>query len=536
MDLLAQFEDDRVISRLWERDASLFSRDPETVRKVAVRLGWLGLAAEAEPILKEARQLAADLKASGIRHVVLLGMGGSSLAPLVMDRVLPHDPEAPELIVCDTSSPSVIAPLLDSLEPKQTAFFVSSKSGGTIEPLSLYAVFRAWADEALGREVAGDHFIAVTDPGSPLASLARDDGFRYIFFAPTDVGGRYSALTAFGLAPAVCCGLDAASVLANALQMEEACKRPACDNPGALLASDLMSAYHSGRDKLTLVASKNLVPFGSWIEQLIAESTGKSGKGLVPIIERDVTPEDVWGSDRIFVVIRWTHDERLARFTEVIDDAHEIGAEFVRWETATALAGYTMQIDPFDEPNVTEAKKNTAGLLDGAIATSEPTFSVEGADITYASPIRIPSDIPDLQAALEPYLHTLGNAEFLAILAYLPEDEVLLAPLYRAARDVAIHTLNAVTVQIGPRYLHSTGQLHKGGANLGVFIIITATDEPYVSVPGKDYDLAELLRAQANGDMVTLASHGRRVIGIDLTTADIGSLTHLGQAIVAALR
>ncbi len=542
MPIIDQLERADAVARLWAKDPSLFTTDDAGARRIEDRLGWLGLAGSTGPVIEEADSLGRDMQAGGIRDVLLLGMGGSSLAPLVLTRILPARDGAPRLTVLDTSSPEAVAEVRERVDPASCACIVASKSGGTIEPNSLYRVFREWIEGAVDEDEVGERFIAITDPGSPLERLARDDGFRRVFTTPSDVGGRYSALTAFGLAPATICGVDTSAVAERAVRMEQECRKPEAVNPGAHLAAWMMSAYHSGRDKLTLAASDRLRPLGLWIEQLIAESTGKSGRGLVPIIEQEPDPDADYGSDRMLAVLRLADDDGMERLATaergplpcidlVLDDVYDLGAEFVRWEAATALLGHLMGIDPFDEPNVTEAKQKTASLLDGEIAAPEPSVQVDGFAVTYATPLGEP-DTPDtLAAALAAHVGSLAPSDYLAVLAYLPEDEDLLGPLRSAVLDVSRATMRAATLQLGPRYLHSTGQLHKGGADRGVFIVVTAAEGPDVPVRGESYTLRRLIRAQADGDMVTLASHGRRVAGVEMPEASSEHVRRLAEAL-----
>lgn len=533
MDARARLIEDRSVDRLWARDTSLFADDPEVQKRVAKRLGWLGLSSRAQAVVDDARHLGGIMAESNIRDILLLGMGGSSLAPLVMSRILPSSSSAPKLTVVDTSSPRVVQSLLDELDPKQSALLVASKSGSTIEPLSLYSVFRQWLDGALGPTAAGFRCIALTDRGTSLEELARAEGFRDTVTTPSDVGGRYSALSAFGLFPVTLAGIDAGLVADRASVMEAACQGPVEQNPGALLAAWMIDAHAEGRDKLTLVASDRLRPFGMWVEQLVAESTGKSGMGFLPVSHAEDSPARAGETDRLFAVVRLRADDELADWAAsartigpvheiVLEDVFDIGAEFVRWEVATALAGSLMGIDPFDEPNVTEAKNKTEAILEGASAPLE--FDLEIADTRLAcANATCPHDATSLADAIAESVATIKPGEFLAVLAYVPEDDPGLPALRASLERLSQVRRFATVVQVGPRYLHSTGQLHKGGPGNGVFFVFTESEQPMVDIPGKPYTMADLFKAQAGGDMATLSERGRRVVMIE-SASGIGEL------------
>jgi glucose-6-phosphate isomerase len=549
MESAARLEQADAVTRLWSKDPSLFSDDPAVQELVANRLGWLGLAERALPIIERAQELGwpgEEARAEGISDIVLLGMGGSSLAPLTMREILPSDPMAPGLSVLDTSSPTAVEYVLTGVDPSEAAFVVASKSGGTIEPLSLYAVFREWMDDALGREEAGRRFVATTDPGSPLEELAREEGFREVFPTPRDVGGRYSALTPFGLLPAALAGIDISRIVERAAEMENACRQPVNDNPGARLAAWMHDAYEDGRDKLTLVTSEGLSAFGLWAEQLIAESTGKDGKGVVPVLAHGPKSAEGFGEDRMVAVVRWARDRALSEWAAelsdrlpvielVLDDEYDLGAEFVRWEVATALLGHLMGINPFDEPNVTEAKEKTAAILAGEIEVPRPSFSVDGVEVTYpAGPP--PSQASDLPSLLRDVISSVGEGDYLAVLVFVPGDESFTLALARATDTVSRRTGRTAVLSAGPRYLHSTGQLHKGGPNSGVFLVVSVHPPREIPVPGKDYSLADLIAAQAAGDMLALAASGRRVVGLQLPDARVATLKELGEALERATR
>jgi hypothetical protein len=515
----------RLVSRLAAKDASLFV-DPAVA---AERLGWIGLPGSAAADAPALAELGEHVRDSGITDVVLLGMGGSSLAPLVLARVIGNAVGSPYLHVLDTTSAIQIEGLLKRLWPESTLVIVSSKSGTTVEPLSLAAVFRSWMDPLLG-ENAGLHFVAVTDPGSPLETYAADHGFAAVFHAPTDVGGRYAALTPFATVPSAIIGIDTATLAARGEAMEAECADED-ESPGCALGVWLADAYDAGHDKLTIVVSEPLAAFGLWVEQLVAESTGKGGRGLLPVLETAPGDPASHGMDRMVFVLRTDDDEPLAAlpsllpsdtpaFEVVVSDPYDLGGEFVRWEWAVATFSALSGIEPFDQPNVAEAKAATDDILAGRRHAPAPQLHQGGIAITTSLPTYSPSEAASLASALEALVGGLGAGAYLGVLAYLPEDERILGPLREACAAVADITRTPVTFEIGPRYLHSTGQYHKGGPATGSFLVITARDEVGRSVPGRPFTLAQLHRAQAEGDFVTLAAHGRPVVRVDLPETD----------------
>jgi hypothetical protein len=433
------------------------------------------------------------------------------------------------------------------LDPATTLYLVSSKSGGTIEPNSLYAIFRGIADNALGAEAAGRRFIALTDPGSSLEQLALNEYFSTLVSTPEDVGGRFSALTPFGLLPAVLIGVDIELLVERARYMETGCDMPAETNPAAGLAAFIADQHAAGRDKLTLVTSPQLRSFGLWAEQLVAESLGKNGVGVVPVVDlTDDLPRGM-GADRAIVVVRLADDERLAEWVPslaksaplgelILRDGYDVGAEFVRWLHAVALLGPLLGVNPFGQPNVQAAKDATAAVLAGELGQPEPSgCTPEGVMLTWGGSLPDPSHAePSLSAALGHVLAAVRPGDYLALLAFLPEDEGLLAPLVQAVPRVSAAATAAVTLELGPRYLHSTGQLHKGGPDTGVFVVVTTRDAADVPVPGKPYTLRTLFRAQADGDIATLTAAGRRVLHVDLPDSSAQSIEALAHALLDA--
>jgi hypothetical protein len=527
------------VRRLAERDTSLFSDDIDVRIAIGQRLGWTDLAAKAPERFTLLGNLAAAILAEGATDILLLGMGGSSLAPLVLTRMLGPIEGAPVLHVLDTTSPRHVRTTLAALDAATTFVIVASKSGGTIEPLSLYAIARSWLEESLTRPEAGRRCIVITDPGSALEKLRQREVMRVALTAPPSVGGRYSALTVFGLAPAALAGVDLAPIIERAQRMEAACAGLPAESPAALLAAWIADAHAVGRDKLTLATSASFAPFGLWVEQLVAESLGKHGIGVVPVIEYAPALPSGYSDDRAVVVIREESDAPLAEWAAAIASEHpmlelivegagDVAAEFVRWEWATALAGFLLGVNPFDEPNVTQAKKATNDILTGAVEVPHATADLDGSWITFAGTLAEPEPLPQRRAeALGTLVRSLNPGDYLAILAYLPEDEQLLEPLRRAATSLSRVTGRAICLELGPRYLHSTGQLHKGGAPNGAFLLITTRDRDDLEVPGKRYRLGALHRAQAEGDLVTLAAADRRALRIDLPDATAATISAL---------
>jgi glucose-6-phosphate isomerase len=533
------------VARLTARDATLFSDDAAVQAKVANRLGWLELALGASDHIADLTKLA-DEFAEGATDLLLLGMGGSSLAPLVMERIIGVTPGRPRLHVLDTTSPVRIAPLLQTLDPAATRVLIASKSGGTIEPMSLYAIVRTWLERTLSREEAGSRCVAITDPGMSLEQLAERDLFHAVVNAPPTVGGRYSALSVFGLLPAALLGIDLGEFAYRARAMEVLCATPAEKNPAALLAAWIADAHAAGRDKLTLVASELYAPLGLWIEQLVAESLGKEGVGVVPVIEYGWPDPAGFGADRAVVTTQlvgdetlalWSHDASAAHaaFDLMVADAYDLGAQFVMWEYATALAGYLLGVNPFDEPAVTEAKEATTAILRGEAGAPAADAEVNGTNVTYAGGLTLPAIPPSTRVeALRAAIGSAQPGDYLVLLVYAPDDGERFAALREAATAVSHSTGRAVCLELGPRYLHSTGQLHKGGPNSGVFVLVTARDTADIEIPGATYTLAALHRAQADGDLVTLARHGRRVMRLDLPDSSAETLATLAADLVTA--
>jgi transaldolase / glucose-6-phosphate isomerase len=546
MNALRRLTDLDAVARLRAHDATLFGDSPKDVELAAKSLGWTRLAKTSSEIAEQIDRLAREFSDNGFTDVVLLGMGGSSLAALVLGDVLGADAGV-RLHVLDTTCPQTIDNAIAQLAPATTVYLVSSKSGGTIEPNSLYAILREVADEALGRENGGRRFVALTDPGSPLEAAAASGGFCALVSTPETVGGRFSALTPFGLVPAALLGIDTTELLRRAANMEAACELPPAENPAALLAAFIADAREAGRDKLTIVASPSLRSFGLWIEQLVAESLGKHGTGVVPVVELADDFPQRYGTDRAVMVVRLASDERLTEWVPrlgapghvyelVLHDSYDIGAQFSLWEHAVALLGPLLGVNPFGQPNVQAAKDATNSVLSGKLGALEPSgCTPDGTSLTFAGGLPDPGHAePSLATALGHALAAIRPGDYLGLLAYLPYDQELLAPLVSAVPLVSAATGTAVTLELGPRYLHSTGQLHKGGPNTGVFIVVTTRDAADTPVPGQPWGLRTLFRAQAEGDIATLVAASRRTLHIDLTDSGADTIERLAHALLDA--
>src|SRR2546427_263210 len=501
-------------------------------QEIRDRLGWLQVADRMEERIPELEDLRAQLVAEGVTDAVLMGMGGSSLAPEVFRQTFGVPKGALNVHVLDTTDPAAIAAVERSINVKKTAFIVASKSGTTLETLSHYRYFF----ERAGRN--GRQFIAITDPGTPLKDGATTQGFRRVFLNPADIGGRYSALSYFGLVPAALGGVDLAALLDRAATMMEACSPsvPVGENPGAWLGAVLAEAAKVGRDKVTIIAPAPVRTFGIWAEQLIAESTGKEGKGLVPVADEALGPPEVYGNDRIFVrlALPGESDGDAARLEALSKAGHPVvtlkltdplglGAEFFRWEYAIAVAGAILGINVFDQPNVQEAKDLTRKVL------TEGNPPTVGEGIRWAG-----QQGATLDAAIQSLLAQVHPGDYVALLAYIQptaEHDRALNAVRLAIRDK--HRV-ATTVGYGPRYLHSTGQLHKGGPNTGVFFQIVGDDAKDLDIPGERFSFGVLKQAQALGDFQALRNHGRRVLRVQLRDVTPG-LQKIGQAVEAAL-
>ncbi len=521
-DLLRQ----HVVSRIWRRDVTVWTAEPDSDegQAVANRLGWLDVPTGMQPELSRVESVAEEIRRAGIEIVYLLGMGGSSLCAEVMRAVYGVKDGYPTLVVMDTTDEAAITSARERLEPAKTLFIVASKSGGTIEPASLEKRFWEDMSSRIGA-AAGQHFIAITDPGTALAHLAGERGYRHVFLNPPDIGGRFSALSLFGLVPGALIGAPVRDMLAGGAAMSEGCRQENHQNAGLELGAFVGSAANDGRDKLTVILPPSLRALGLWIEQLVAESTGKQGKGSLPVVDEPLGRPDDYNDDRCFVAISTERDapdrsrldaleaagHPMLRLSTRIDG---LGAEFFRWEFATAIAGAVIGVNPFDEPNVTEAKEQTKALLArGMIETGTP-IAASGPVAVYS---RFSGSSP--AAVVRAALDSLRPHDYVAFLSYLPAEATIESVIGGIRESIHARTRVATTFGIGPRYLHSTGQYHKGGPNAIVAFVITGEDSTNTPIPGAPYTFAQLKRAQAAGDAQTLEAHDRRTVRIHLARA-----------------
>lgn len=526
---IAHMQHRRYPTSIWQKDAGLWRPEPEHQTEILNRLGWLHLPENCMEQGARLTSFADSITDQGFQHVVLLGMGGSSLAPWAFQEMFGVAEGYPTLAVLDSTAPSEVLASLGDNDITKTLFIVASKSGTTTEPLSFFEHFYARVEAEKGDD-AGDNFIAITDPGSYLCEIASVRSFREIFENWPDHGGRYSVLSYFGMVPAALIGAPVQDILTGATAMAEACgpEVPAADNPGLLLGAFMASQWEHGRDKLTLLATPELTAFGEWVEQLIAESTGKMNRGIVPVVGETIGDLDVYEADRCFVAMHLAEDASLSNISQAlvaaghpvvdiaVDGTEAIGAEMFRWEFATAVAGAFMHINPFDQPDVQSAKSMTKAMLEeyvekASLPVEEPDLT-EDALAVYGSPeAHCPTE------ALGLLLQTIEPGDYFSIMAYIrrtPAIEDSLS-LIRAGVRSAKHI--ATTSGYGPRFLHSTGQLHKGGPNTGVFLQITADDPAQADIPGQPYDFQTLISAQASGDLAVLRERGRRTLHIHIT-------------------
>ena len=539
---LGQMDEAGFGERLWQADATLWKPDDETHQAiVAGALGWLsvfeGVRAEVDGLVA----FVEELRDEGYRSAVLLGMGGSSLAPEVLRDVLGVRPGYLDLHVLDSTDPAAVLAVEAAVDLETTLFIVASKSGGTTETASFHAYFYERLRELDG-DHAGRHFVAVTDEDTSLQREALDQGFRAVFVNPSDIGGRYSALSFFGLVPAALMGVDLPRLLDGVRAVAVACGPdvPAAGNPGLRLGAVLGEAALAGRDKLTLVPEPPLRALGAWVEQLVAESTGKEGTGILPVDLEPLGGPGDYGGDRIFAAVGLAGVAAPAparRLLELagaghpvvgneLDDVYGLGGEFLRWEIAVAAAGYVLGIDPFDQPNVQESKDNTKRLLAGYAASGELLEDLPEGEGRLAFPV----GDAGLEAALAGLFAGAEPGDYVALQAYVAPGEAVWTRLQELRLALRDGLRLATTLGYGPRYLHSTGQLHKGGPNRGLFLQLVGHDPVDASIPGQPYGFSVLKRAQARGDLGALRAHGCRVLRVclgDDAAAGVGRLTEV---------
>ena len=538
---------DRYGERLWEADATLWKPDDaEHQQVVGNALGWLSVFEGVRDQIEGLTEFVDELRAEGYRSAVLLGMGGSSLAPEVMREVLGVRDGFLDLHVLDSTDPAAVLAVAAAVELESTLFVVSSKSGGTTETASFHAYFYERLRELDG-DHAGHHFVAVTDEGTSLEQEALDQGFRAVFVNPGDIGGRYSALSFFGIVPAALMGVDLERLLDGVRDMAVACGPDvrASDNLAVRLGAVLGEAALAGRDKLTIVAEPPLRALGAWVEQLVAESTGKEGRGVLPVDLEPLGDPAVYGNDRVFTLIGLESVAATGLAQDLMElakagtpvtahqltDEYGLGGEFLRWEIAVATAGRVLGIDPFDQPNVQESKDNTKRLLAGYIAGGELLEDVPEGDgrLAYA----VHDD--ELPAALAAFFAQASEGDYVAFQAYVAPGRHVWDDLQALRLDVRDKLRLATTLGYGPRFLHSTGQLHKGGPNTGLFLQLVAQDREDVEIPGQPFSFSILKRAQARGDLGALRAHGCRALRVDLGDDAVAGVRRLGALVAGAL-
>jgi len=513
---IARWDREDLMARVWKRDASLWSNGDE-----AAWLGWLEIASEQYKDTGRFRDISTQTKNAGFKHVVLLGMGGSSLCPEVLRLSFGRMDGFPDLHVLDSTDPAQVLAVEGKIDLKNTLFIVASKSGSTLEP----NVFKDYFFERAGRD--GERFIAITDPGSQMEAVAKQDGFRAVYYGLASIGGRFSALSAFGLVPAAVMGIDVEYFLQHAVEMQESCRLRGPGNPGLELGACLGVLAREGQNKLTLISSPGIHDLGAWLEQLIAESTGKDGYGIIPV-DREPMPADFTGSysaDRVFVYSRLAEDPDAAQdravaalagagrpvITIEVPTVYDLGQEFFRWEFATAVAGSILGINPFNQPDVEASKIETRKLTNEFEAKGslpeELESSFDGSIHLFGG-----ASGATLEEAVRALLASMKEGDYFALLAYIEMNAAHESAL-TAMREKVLRAKGAATcLGFGPRFLHSTGQAYKGGPNTGVFMQITADDARDVPIPGRKYSFGVVKAAQARGDLEVLRSRGRRFL------------------------
>jgi transaldolase/glucose-6-phosphate isomerase len=542
------------VKRLWARDASVWTNNEEDKW-----LGWLDIVNEQQRSIRRLANFAEEVRDAKFSYILLLGMGGSSLCPEVIRKSFGKIAGFPELQVLDSTDPAQIKSFENKIDLANTLFIVSSKSGTTLEPNIFKQYFFELARQAVGDEEVGRRFVAITDPGSKLRQAAETDRFRKIFLGVPTIGGRYSALSDFGMAPAAAMGVDVTKLLDRTSEMVKACgpEIAARDNPGVSLGAILGVAHAQHRDKITIVASAGIYDLGAWLEQLLAESTGKNGKGLIPVDRELPTNPDTYGDDRLFVYVKLKSDpdgpqeiaiDALERAGQpvvriLLNDVYDLGQEFFRWEIATAVAGSIIGINPFDQPDVEASKIATKRLTEeyersGSLPAETPFFEAEGIKLfADESNTKALTAIPDrsLTRYLKVHLDRLQPGDYFAMLAYVEMNEAHERAL-QAARHLVRDTKRVATcLGFGPRFLHSTGQAYKGGPNTGVFLQITCDDASDLPVPGQKYTFGVVKAAQARGDFEVLAERGRRALRVHLGADVNAGLAQLQSLIVKAI-
>jgi len=544
------------MQRLWERDATLWTGADE-----ANWLGWLDIVEEQIEQQDQLQKIAKEVQQRTFQHVLLLGMGGSSLCPEVLRMTFGRTTHYPTLHVLDSTDPAQVKAFEHQIDIPKTLFIVSSKSGSTLEPNIFKQYFFERTKQAVGAVRVGSHFIAITDPGSKMQQVAEADRFLHVFFGRPSIGGRYSALSNFGMVPAAVMGMDTKKFLARAAEMVNACGPSVAieENPGAALGVILGTAAITGRDKVTIITSPGISDLGAWLEQLLAESTGKLGKGIIPVDRESLAAPDVYGKDRVFVYVRLEsgadadQDAKVAAIEKAghpvvriaMANTYELGAEFFRWEIATAVAGAIIGINAFNQPDVEASKIATKSLTSeyektGSLPAEKPIVEDSGIklftdEINAAELAKAAGGDQSLAGYLKALLARLKAGDYFAVLGYIQmnaEHELTLQTLRHAVRD---KKGVATCLGFGPRFLHSTGQAYKGGPNSGVFLQITCDDPVELPVPGQKFTFGVVKAAQARGDFQVLAERGRRALRVHLGSNVKAGLATLLAAVQKAL-
>ena len=545
-EVMADLETQSIITRVWEHDYTVWKPKPTDISD---RLGWLHIAEVMKRNTRYMEDVANAARDDGYTHALLLGMGGSSLAPEVFRKTFGVKDGYLDLAVLDSTDPGAVRAHAEELDLSHTLLIVSTKSGSTVETFSFFKFFYNQVAEEVHIRHAGEHFIAITDPGSDLAELAKHYGFRETFLNDSTIGGRYSALSYFGIVPAMLVGVDVDSLLDRATDMMKASKS---SNNGARLGVIMGALANAGRDKLTFITSPPISPFGAWVEQLIAESTGKEGKGILPVNGEELGPSEIYGQDRFFVYLRLAGDNTYDNAVQALrdkdhpvaqidlQDPYDLGGEFFRWEFATAIAGYILGINPFDQPNVESSKRLAGDMLSayrekGMLPELTPRLEKDG--------ITVYGDISEdsLEGVLGSFLKRGKPGGYIAIQAYVQPTQETSAALQQLRMSLRDHSKLATTVGYGPRFLHSTGQMHKGDGGNGLFIQFTADDQEYdreyacipdeAGSPASCISFGVLKAAQALGDRQALLNAGRKVIRFHLGRDVRGGLSKLTESL-----
>ena len=539
-----RWRDGKTVDRIWAKDAAVWSGDDE-----AKWLGWLNIVDEELGNTDEYSNYNKDISTAGFADVLLLGMGGSSLCPEVLAMTFGK----PNFHILDSTVPAQVKAVENKIDLEKTLFIVASKSGSTLEPNCFKQYFFEKVSERVGRENAGRQFVAITDPGSKMEHIARDNGFRHILYGKPEIGGRFSALSAFGLTAAASMGLNVERLLRQANKMVEACKNAEPnENPGALLGTLLGICHKKGRDKLTIFTSPEIHDLGAWLEQLIAESTGKNGVAIIPVDREPFQPVETYSHDRVFAFLNIKGGRNFeAEFDAIaaagnpavkiaLGSIDDLSQELFRWEFATAVAGSIMQINPFNQPDVESAKIEARKITDeyektGSLPEERPFFEEGGISLftsdEYAAKLTASTDDRSLKSYLDAHIENIVNNDYFGLLAYIemePENWKLLD----AVRENVLRRKRVATcLGFGPRFLHSTGQAYKGGANNGVFLQITSDDTFDLAVPGQKYTFGVVKAAQARGDFQVLLDRGRRALRVHLSSDVRGGLAKLAGLI-----